>query len=135
MKHIAPELLLEQILAKDPRYDREAYRFVREALDYTQQKSDDSASEGIRHVSGQELLNGIRDYALSSFGPMAFNVFEEWGVRQCEDFGEIVFNMVEGGMLSKTSKDSRDDFKEGYDFAKTFRDPFLPADKKKAVEN
>jgi uncharacterized repeat protein (TIGR04138 family) len=62
-------------------------------------------------------------------------VLQEWGVRQCEDFGEIVFNMVEGGVLSKTSKDSREDFKGGYDFESTFRVPFLPAEKKKVVGN
>jgi uncharacterized repeat protein (TIGR04138 family) len=78
------------------------------------------------HVSGQELLSGIREFALRQFGPMALTVLEEWGVKRCEDFGEIVFNMIESGLLAKTAEDSRDDFKGGYDFMEAFREPFLP---------
>jgi uncharacterized repeat protein (TIGR04138 family) len=81
----------------------------------------------MRHVSGQELLGGIRDYALAQFGPMTKMVFEEWGIKRCEDFGEIVFNMVEIGLLGKTDQDSREDFANGYDFDDAFRKPFLPA--------
>jgi uncharacterized repeat protein (TIGR04138 family) len=81
----------------------------------------------MRHVSGQELLGGIRDYALAQFGPMTQMVFEEWGIKRCEDFGEIVFNMVEIGLLGKTEKDSREDFANGYDFDDAFRKPFRPA--------
>lgn len=84
----------------------------------------------MRHVSGQELLAGIRDYALLQFGPMTLTLFEEWGVHRGEDFGEIVFNLVDNGLLSKTPQDSRADFKGGYDFPLTFRQPFLPRAKK-----
>ena len=83
----------------------------------------------IRHVTGQELLDGIRAYALEQFGPMVPTVFEEWGLQNCADFGEIVFNMVEIGLLAKTEKDSREDFKSGYDFEDAFRKPFLPGSK------
>ena len=132
---------LDQIVQKDTRYHRDAYLFVREALDHTQKlvnkaaKSESRAAaeeltEGkVRHVSGQELLAGIRAYALEQFGPMTLTVLNEWGVRRCEDFGEIVFNMVENHLLAKTKKDTRDDFKDGYDFDEAFRQPFLPADK------
>jgi uncharacterized repeat protein (TIGR04138 family) len=120
---------LQKIISVDPRYTRQAYAFVREALDYTQKSVSKDSKNPIRHVTGQELLAGIRDYGLSQFGPMTFMVFEEWGIHRCEDFGEIVFNLVEGGLLSKTSTDTREDFKGGYDFAKAFREPFLPSKK------
>jgi len=115
---------LERILAKDQRYAREAYVFVREALDHTQKMGGKPAP---RHVSGQQLLAGARDYALQQYGPMALTVLHEWGIRRCEDIGELVFNMVENSLLAKTDEDSRDDFKGGYDFEEAFRQPFLPA--------
>jgi uncharacterized repeat protein (TIGR04138 family) len=124
---------LDQILARDKRYHREAYLFVREALDYTQKAIVKENRGQLRHVTGQELLAGIRDYALAQFGPMTVTVFEEWGVRNCRHFGEIVFNMVDAGLLAKTDRDSRTDFEGGYDFAEAFRKPFLP-ERKRARE-
>ena len=121
---------LEKILAKDPRFTREAYNFLREALDFTQKLMGKPAKDDApRHVSGQQLLEGIRDYALEQYGPMTLMVLEEWGIRRCEDFGELVFNMVENSLLAKTDKDSREDFKGGYDFENAFRKPFLPTPK------
>jgi len=139
---------LEQIVLKDPRFQRDAYIFIREALDHTQrmvnkvsksekgEKSDsrhaanEDALEGkVRHVTGQELLGGVRAYALDQFGPMTLTVLNEWGVRQCEDFGELVFNMVENHLLAKTKNDSREDFKGGYDFVEAFSQPFRPTGK------
>jgi uncharacterized repeat protein (TIGR04138 family) len=123
------EEALEQILAKDPRFQRDAYHFVREALDFTQKNIIKENKGQMRHVSGQELLSGIREFALAQFGPMTITVLEEWGVRNCKDFGDIVFNMVETGWLAKTDKDTRDDFRDGYDFNDAFRKPFLPQGK------
>jgi uncharacterized repeat protein (TIGR04138 family) len=138
----APNLdeVLDQIVLKDARYHRDAYLFVREALDYTQKTigkspkseprqgaADDSAENRVRHVSGQELLLGIRGFALEQFGPMTLMLLQEWGVKRCEDFGEIVFNMVENNLLAKTKSDSRDDFRGGYEFEEAFRKPFLPS--------
>ena len=118
---------LEKIIAKDPRYTREAYLFIREALDHTQKMIGKAPKDDLpRHVSGQQLLEGIRDFALQQYGPMAATVLNEFGVRCCEDFGELVFNMVENSLLAKTEKDSREDFKGGYDFDSAFRQPFLP---------
>ncbi len=117
---------LAPVLAKDPRYNREAYLFLREALEFTQRQVK-RESDLTRHVSGHELLDGIREFALKQYGPMTLLVLEEWGVRKCEDFGEMVFNMVEHNILAKTEKDSRDDFKGGYDFTAAFRKPFLPS--------
>jgi uncharacterized repeat protein (TIGR04138 family) len=127
MQEASIEEAMELMRKKDPRYAREAYFFVREALDHTQKTIGKDNRGVIRHVSGQELLAGIRDYALSQFGPMAMMVLEEWGVRTCEDFGEIVFNMVEFGVLAKTDKDTRADFAGGYEFHEAFRKPFLPS--------
>lgn len=123
------DLKLDQILARDTRYSRDAYMFVREALDFTQKLISRENQEAVRHVSGQELLDGIRQYALQQFGPMAMIVLEEWGVKCCPDFGEIVFNMVENGLLAKTDKDTRDDFQNGYDFTDAFQKPFWPQGK------
>ena len=127
MHEVSFDEALDLIRAKDPRYACDAYQFVREALDYTQKTIGRENRGRIRHVSGQELLAGIRDFALTQFGPMTMAVFEEWGIHKCHDFGEIVFNMVEIGLLAKTDKDSRADFDGGYDFYEAFRRPFLPS--------
>jgi uncharacterized repeat protein (TIGR04138 family) len=141
MQEVSFDTVADQIREKDPRYARDAYVFVREALDHTQKLHLKAVRESagriskagggppIRHVTGQELLEGIRSYALQQFGPMVPTVFEEWGLRECTDFGEIVFNMVEIGLLAKTEKDSREDFKAGYSFEDAFRKPFLPEGK------
>jgi len=122
------EEAIEQIAAQDRRYHREAYCFLREALNHTQKMTGKLPKKNeIRHVSGQELLNGIRDYALQQFGPMTLTVLHEWGIKCCMDFGEIVFNMVESKLLAKTEQDSREDFRNGYDFHDAFRKPFLPS--------
>lgn len=118
--------VLEGIIAEDPRYHRDAYHFVREGLDYTQQSISKQEEGTVRHISGQELLGGMRAHALEQYGPMALMVLGEWGIRCCEDFGEIVFNMVEHELLAKTEEDTRDDFKGGFDFEEAFRKPFLP---------
>jgi uncharacterized repeat protein (TIGR04138 family) len=120
---------LDLIVTKDSRYARDAYVFLREALDHTQKTIVKENRGEMRHVSGQELLAGIREYALGQFGPMTKMILEEWGIRSCHDFGEIVFNMVEVGLLAKTDKDTREDFKDGYDFEDAFRKPFLPNSK------
>lgn len=129
MQEVNFDEALEQILAKDARYQREAYLFVREGLDHTQKLISKQAQGHFRHVSGQELLEGIRQYALTQFGPMVITVLAEWGVRTCRDFGEIVFNMVESGLLAKTENDCREDFHGGYSFDEAFRKPFLPSTK------
>src|SRR5690349_9594877 len=97
MHEVSFEEALEIITIKDPRYPRDAYLFVREALDHTQRTLVRDKQGSIRHVSGQELLDGIKDYASGQFGPMAMMVLESWGIHSCQDFGELVFNMVETG--------------------------------------
>ena len=134
MHEVSFEEALELIHAKDPRFHDDAYRFVREALDHTQKSTGKDNRGRIRHVTGQELLGGIRDFALTQFGPMAMMVLNEWGIHTCQDFGDIVFNMVEIGLLAKTEKDSRADFAGGYDFYGAFRRPFLPEGKPRQAE-
>lgn len=142
MKKANPREALDQVLKKDPRYDRDAYVFVREALDHTlkmlkkpdrkqvlrmAREMGDESKLLPSHVTGRELLQGIRDLARNQFGPLAKTVLEHWGVKRCEDFGEIVFNMVDAGLLGKTEQDSKADFAGGYDFEEAFVKPFLPA--------
>jgi uncharacterized repeat protein (TIGR04138 family) len=126
MQAVNFEEALERILEKDHRYHRHAYLFLREALDHTHKMLGKAEKEGIHHVNGQELLAGIREYALQQFGPMAMTVLNEWGIHRCEDWGEIVFIMVEHNLLAKTENDTRDDFKNGYDFFEAYRQPFCP---------
>ncbi|MBL7017078.1 MAG: hypothetical protein ISR84_05925 [Kiritimatiellales bacterium] len=114
--------LLQAILHQDSRYTEEAYIFVRAGLDFTVRRLN-----APRHVSGGELLDGIREYALEEFGPMTKTLLAGWGITCTEDIGEIVFNMVESGLLGKTDKDSREDFAKGYDFDQAFCRPFQPA--------
>jgi uncharacterized repeat protein (TIGR04138 family) len=123
---------VDDIVRGDKRYDRDAYYFVREGLDFTIKiLKKDSRGAG-RHVSGQELLDGLRRFALDQFGPMTKTVLTYWGVRQCEDFGEIVFRMVDKGILGKTEQDTREDFKGGYDFDEAFVKPYQPAPRSRA---
>lgn len=119
--------VVRDIRKKDPRYDRDAYFFVREALDFTS-KMLNKPREGVaRHVSGPELLEGIRAYALQEFGPLALTVIHSWGITCTGDFGDIVFNLVETGKLGRTDEDKKEDFANGYDFHEVFAKPFMPA--------
>ena len=115
------------IRQRDPRFDAGAYAFIREVLDFSVQHLDKPLHGPARNVTGQELLECIRLYALQEYGPLALRVFSEWGIGRTEDFGDIVFNLVEQGVLGKTSRDSKDDFRNGYDFKQAFTAPFLPA--------
>lgn len=132
MQEVNFDEIVEQILTNDNRFHSDAYSFMREALDFTQKQVGIKNQGKVRHVNGQELLDGLRQYALQQFGPMTATVFEEWGIHQCKDFGDIVFNMVEFGLLAKTDKDSREDFRNGYEFTEAFRKPFWPASRLEA---
>jgi len=106
---------LGQIIAQDPRYKPEAYLFVHDALGHTWARLDQR-----RHVTGRELLDGIKYLALERYGPMARAVLNSWGVRTTDDFGAIVFNLVDAGLLSKTEEDDIEDFRDVYDFDDVF---------------
>jgi len=111
---------IKGITRKDTRYKEEAYSFVVAALEETI----DGLAEA-RHVTGGELLEGIRRYAMEQFGPMAKEVFNFWGIFTTEDFGHIVFNLVDAGLLSTSESDSLQDFARGYDFRKIFEEDYF----------
>jgi len=117
---------LDSIVAADQRYHRDAYVFLRDALDYTTKQQKKSKGATVRHVAGPELLEGVRLYALKEFGPMALTVFSYWGVERCEDIGQMVFNLIGAGIFGKTEQDSLEDFKSVYTFHDAFVKPFLP---------
>src|SRR5207237_3378361 len=83
---------LESIVATDARYQREAYIFLRDALDFTTKHQKKAKGTTVRHVSGPELLDGVRQYALREFGPMVMTVFDNWGIRSTEDIGHMVLH-------------------------------------------
>lgn len=123
------------ICKEDARFDRKAYDFVRVGLDHTVKelrKKDASRADKSRHVTGPELLDGLRVYALDQFGPLTKTVLEAWGVHRCQDFGEIVFNLIEYNVFSKTESDRREDFSDIYDFDDAFVKPFQPARRPRA---
>ena len=107
--------IIEEIFEKDTRYSSDAYVFVMEALSYTQKRFHCS-----KHVTGEELLDGMRELLLERFGPMTLSVLEHWGIKSTEDFGNIVFNLVENKVLSKTEDDDITHFRNGYDFKEAF---------------
>src|SRR6201981_2459369 len=123
---------LDSIVASDPRYQREAYIFLRDALDFTTKQQKKAKGTTVRHVSGPELLEGVRQYALKEFGPMVVTVFDNWGIRSCEDVGHMVFNLIGAGVFGKTEQDSIQDFKNVYDFEEAFVKPFAPAKPERA---
>jgi len=140
MQKISVEQAIEQIVKKDPRYPVDAYIFVREALDFTikelKKTSENPRLAGAgsgkakeRHVTGQQLLGGVRDYALQQFGPLVLTVLNHWNLRKGEDIGDVVYNMVSMSILNTCENDSREDFKNSYNFEETFQHPFEPSRK------
>jgi uncharacterized repeat protein (TIGR04138 family) len=117
---------LDSIVATDPRYQRDAYVFLRDALDFTTKQQKKIKGVNVRHVSGPELLDGVRRYALKEFGPLVTTVFDNWGIHSCEGIGNMVFNLIGAGVFGKTEEDSIEDFKNVYDFEEAFVKPFAP---------
>ncbi|HEX5131154.1 MAG TPA: Minf_1886 family protein [Candidatus Krumholzibacteria bacterium] len=96
---------VQRIRAGDPRYAPDAYAFVMESLDYTVRALDER-----RHISGAELVDGLCRAARERFGMLAYTVLERWGLRSGSDIGEIVFQLVAVGVLSRREEDAREDF-------------------------
>ena len=94
--------VIDNITEKDHRYKPDSYEFVMQALWFTQKKLNRKG-----HITGKELLEGIREFGLEQYGPMTKTVFEHWGIIRTEDFGKIVFNMVENGLRSGRLKNVR----------------------------
>ena len=136
-----PSRAIAELLDKDRRYKYDAYVFVFEALSYAQSvlgmgaetaseptdldSERDQPPEGPqRHVTGQDLCQAVRQFALRQYGYMAKTVLNSWGVHATGDFGEIVFNLIRIGHMRKTPQDRREDFDNVYDFDTAFEEEF-----------
>ena len=122
-----PKIL--ELTRADPRYTYEAYDFVCDAVTYTQDRLGRLAAEGEepqddRHVSGAELLRGACELAVREFGMMAPVVFRMWGIRTTDDFGALVFKLIEADRLSKSDRDDPEDFHEVFDMEKALSEGF-----------
>ncbi len=115
--------IILEIVARDPRYRAEAYDFVFDALDFTLQQR----GGGAKHVTGREIMGSVKDLAIQQFGFLAPSVLASWGVHRTNDFGEIVFNLIEADLLQKTANDRREDFHELYEFSDVFERGFSEA--------
>lgn len=116
---------VRELVKEDSRYKVPAYHFVADAVSRTAKEVRHASTESGRHITGRELLEGIRRSALDKFGALALDVLEDWGVKRTEDFGHIVFRMVDKGLLGSSSRDTPADFANGYDFRETFLKPFM----------
>ncbi len=125
----AEEHPLVQLLNRDHRYRLEAYQFVREGLDYAQRVLGMGVTRPLRrgekptaesHLSGQELSEALRRFAIEQFGFMAKWVLNSWGIRSTSDFGELVYNMIAVNLMRKSETDRREDFDGVYDFDEAF---------------
>jgi len=104
------------IRERDGRYHERGYLFVLAALEYAQGRL-----PARRHLSGAELTWACRDFALEQFGLLATSVLEYWGIATTEDFGRIVFLLIDVGLLARQDSDRIEDFERVYDFAEVFR--------------
>jgi len=114
---------VRRIRGRDPRFHPRAYAFVAEGVTHTARRIREREGRR-RHISGRELLEGLRELVLLQFGPLSFEVLREWGVSRTECFGTIVFHLVEEGLLGASEEDSPEDFAGGYDFREAFVKPF-----------
>ena len=117
---IDKDRIIREIVRRDPRFRAEAYDFVFEALDHTLTR----LGGHVRHVTGAEIMESVRLLALEQFGFLARSVLAQWGIRQTDDFGHVVFNLIEADLLQKTANDRLEDFCDLYDFATAFDDAF-----------
>ncbi len=120
-----------RICARDHRYAPEAFLFLNEGLLLTLKQIQEKEKKP-RQISGAELAEGLKNHALSQFGPIAMTVLNHWGIRTTRDFGEIVFALLRAGLLGKTEDDKIEDFDHLYDFDDAFRAPFRPQPRKQS---
>lgn len=115
---------VDEILRKDGTYPRGAYALMPPALEFTVRRIREKEG-AVRHVTGQELANGFRDYMLETYGPFAWDVLEAYHLKKTSDIGALVYHLIKVGAFGKSEKDSIEDFHEVYDFKMTFYDPFV----------
>lgn len=133
MQNVSFSEAVQAIVDRDPRYDRDAYAFLRDALEFSIKKHRKAHKEEPVDIPAADLLEGLRLFALKEFGPMAPTVLGHWGVRSCEDIGNLVFNLVDARVFSKTEKDTAEAFQSGFDFDEAFLAPYRP--EKKSLSN
>jgi len=121
-------ITIAKMLREDPRYKLGAYEFVFESLGYAhkelglgggtsrEEEPDEENPSPERHLTGQQLCEAIRLFALDQFGFMAKCVLNSWGVKSSRDFGNIVFNLIKAGQMRKTAEDRIEDFENVFDF-------------------
>lgn len=126
MAALTLEMKLEELAHADRRYALEAYQFVFEALDYVLAHPGCRKSTASRHITVTELLEGMRRFGLSHYGPLARCVFESWGVYSTEDFGEIVFRLIDSRLLHQGEHDRKEDFSGAFDFREAFDEGYRP---------
>src|SRR5678815_4662895 len=110
---------MDQIRLREPRFQEHAYLFVLSALEYSQSRLPER-----RHLSGRELAEACRDLALERFGVMARLVLDHWGIRSTSDIGDVVFTLVDLGMLMSQPTDTRDEFVAVFDFDRAFEQDY-----------
>ncbi len=130
---------LIDLLQQDPRYTLEAYQFIRDALahgqdvlglgDQAEESAEDEMNDPFdvtseQHLTGQQLCESIRHYAMQQYGYMAKIVLNQWGLKTTGDFGEIVYNLIRIGMMKRSDTDRREDFDNCYDFTEAFEQKF-----------
>jgi uncharacterized repeat protein (TIGR04138 family) len=131
MAEISFEDAVAQCVAMDPRYTPDAYDFVRDALHIAVKRF--CAGDEEKHVSGQQMLDGVKDYALKEYGPMALTILNQWGLRRGLDVGTVVYNLIEVRYFGRSEGDSIEDFDGGYDWDVAFTVPFLPKSRQRAA--
>ncbi len=119
MNNTTTENALAGLRRRNPRYAESAYLFVLAALHERLARL-----EAPRHISGAEVADGVRELAIVRFGPLARSVLEHWGIHSTSDMGEIVFALVECGILIKQPEDSREDFENLFTFEEAFEDQY-----------
>jgi uncharacterized repeat protein (TIGR04138 family) len=130
---------LIDLLQQDSRYTLEAYQFIRDALEHGQdvlglsgqpeeeiekELGDPFDVQSEQHLTGQQLCEAIRHYALQQYGYMSKVVLNQWGLKTTGDFGEIVYNLIRIGMMKRSDTDRREDFDDCYDFTEAFQQQF-----------
>jgi uncharacterized repeat protein (TIGR04138 family) len=113
------EGIMEQIRLREPRFHEHAFLFVLAALEHSQERLGER-----RHISGKELAETCRDLAIERYGVMSRLVLDHWGIRESVHFGDIVFALVDLGMLIKQPHDQRDDFADAFDFRVAFESAY-----------
>jgi uncharacterized repeat protein (TIGR04138 family) len=121
-----PEELLQELCRRDTRYPFEAYEFVFQALGYVQHemKQKGMPKEGPNHVTGQQLSEACREFALQEYGMMAGTVLRSWNIKKTDDIGELVYNLININLMTKTDTDRQEDFNNVYDMKKVFASEF-----------